>query len=88
MATPRQVTGNHRNDRLFKAAAEIIAMTSLCEIELRLGEEAAEGARQKEEPSEWDERDRRQSDDGRSERTRAVSEFQLRRGIGEVISDR
>ena len=31
-------------------------MTSLCEIELRLGEEAAEGARQKEEWSDWEER--------------------------------
>jgi hypothetical protein len=34
-------------------------MTSLREIELRLGEEAVEGARQKEEWSDWEERHRR-----------------------------
>ena len=39
-------------------------MTSLCEIELRLGEEAAEGARQKEEWSEWDQRHRTRRDLG------------------------
>jgi hypothetical protein len=33
----------------------------------------------KDESSEWDERDRRQSDEGRSERTRVVSEFSIKR---------
>src|SRR4029450_10476209 len=32
----------------------------------------------KDESSEWDERERRQSDEGRSERTRVVSEFSIK----------
>jgi hypothetical protein len=61
-------------------------MTSLREIELRPGEEAAEGARQKEEWNDWEERHRTESCEGNSERHRGMSEFQLRRKSGNGAS--